>query len=190
MTRKPFYVLSLCLFTFLIAAQIKVKGQSSISTNNRSIVVIDTSKVIGQIRDIFRKINSNIKSFTKVEKQSSEESSEGGDIVGYFKDGEIKKVTATYYGGLGQAVTEYYFDSTQLVFVFKEDISYDKPFYMKDSKVATREQSRYYFLGSDLLLWLDNKKRKVDPNKQSYQEVAMQFNKDVIEYAELLKQKK
>ena len=112
-------------------------------------------EIISEIRENFGAINYNIASYKKIKKDLIDQG--GGELAGYFKNKELKKMVATYNGKMGKEVSEYYFWINELFFVY----TYDKPISMDNSKVDNKNENRYYFYDNKLIRWLDPDDKKV-----------------------------
>src|ERR1700754_2437260 len=78
----------------------------------------DTAK-INFIKAQYADINSHLKSYRKVAKEDTAETTEGNEVLLYFNGSEIRKIQATYYGETGKAVDEYYFNEKKLIFYYR-----------------------------------------------------------------------
>lgn len=140
----------------------------------------DTLQLINAIKKEYAEINSKTAAYDKVEKDVFGQSAEGGIIIAYYDNKDLKKVITTFYGETGKAVTEYYFNKDGLFFAFNIKYFYDKPMYIEGSKIASTEENRYYFLKNQLLKWLDKNKKSVNPNSKEYQDEAKYLLEDVV----------
>jgi hypothetical protein len=123
---------------------------------------IDTAK-INFIKTQYAEINKSLKSYKKIEKTDTVESTEGNQVLIYYKGGEIKKIAVTYYGETGKALQEYYFFDKRLIFCYCVDYHYNKPFDVTGGgKIASTTEERFY-LDNDKILMV--KKR---PSKSEY----------------------
>ena len=112
-----------------------------------------------------------------------DESTEGGELEGYFINGELKKIVVSYYGEMGKLFEEYYFWNNKLFFVFTQDYLYDMPMYMDGSKVEKIDENRYYFSAGKLIRWLDPNKEKATKSKMIEKE------KEILKKTNKLKEK-
>lgn len=135
-----------------------------------SISSIDTLQIISTIRKKFTEINSNIKKYDIIEKDLFGQSAEGGILIAYYEQKDLKKVITTFFGETGKAVTEYYFNSGELFFVYKKTYLYDKPIYVEGSKVKSIEDYRFYYFNNDLLRFIGNNNKLINSNSEKYQE--------------------
>ena len=99
----------------------------------------NTGELISDIDKKFEEINQKITSLRKKEGEITDESAEGGILESYYQNEDMKKVVASYYGEMGKLIEEYYFDENTLFFALTQSYSYDKPMYLKDSKVKHRQ---------------------------------------------------
>lgn len=119
----------------------------------------DKEKAIRAIRVRYAAINRGLKHYTKVRRELSGYSSEGGSLEGYFSASSLRKIVATYYGETGNAVEEYYFWNRRLFFVFRKESRYDQPLGSQVLKsppgtVKSVMESRFYFSNGKLIHWL------------------------------------
>jgi|SRR5579872_1873347 len=104
----------------------------------------DTAK-INFIKTQFAEINQNLKSYKKVEKEDTVETTDGNQLTLYYDAGKIKKLEARYYGESGQSLCEYYFSDQKLIFCYWVLYKYNKPYYVKGGgKVASTTEKRIY----------------------------------------------
>lgn len=113
----------------------------------------DTAK-LNFIKKQFAGINKNLKSYKKIEKTDTAETTEGNEVLLYYSGKEIKKIAATYYGETGKALQEYYFFNKKLIFCYFVDYKYYKPINVAKSpgKVASATEERLYLDNSNIFL--------------------------------------
>lgn len=146
---------------------------SRVENNQDKEVQKTEEEIISDIREKFGAINYNINSYRKEKKDLMGESTEGGKLEGYYKNGELKKIVTSYYGEMGKLIEEYYFWGNDLFFVFIQNYSYNIPMYMDDSKVDKIDENRYYFHNDNLIRWLDTDKEKVADSKFNQKETEI-----------------
>ncbi len=155
-------VIKILSLTLLLAFQNNAFGCNcffdSIKHNNFQL---DSAEIINNIRDWYQQINSNQNMYKKVVKPLMGESSEGGELSGYYEKDGLRKVVAIHAGEMGKSITEYYFKSNELFFVFTTDSLYDKPFYMEGYKISSVEETRFYFYNNLIIKWLNKNKERV-----------------------------
>jgi hypothetical protein len=122
----------------------------------------DTTK-INFIKTQYAEINKNLKSYKKIEKTDTAETTEGNEVLLYYKGNEIKKIATTYYGETGKALYEYYFFNKKLIFCYFVDYHYNKPFYITGGGKITSTTEERFYLDNDKVLMV--KKR---PSKSPY----------------------
>lgn len=144
-----------CLFMLtllMILSSVFSYGQSN----------VDAAK-IGFIKNHFAEINKRLKSYKKIEKTDTTESTEGNEVLLYYKGNDIMKIAATYYGETGKALQEYYFFSKKLIFCYCAYYHYNKPFNIKGGgKITSTTEERFYLDDGKIVLL---KKR---PTKSEY----------------------
>ena len=122
--------------------------------------------VLANIKKNYEKINKGIRDFTKRQVDDIT-SKDGGNITGYYKDDEVKKIYVQHFGEKSRSFTEYYFDDGQLIYIIKQEFIYNKPnTYTEekaraandsewyDDKKTRLEISAYYFNNNKLIKWL------------------------------------
>ena len=132
----------------------------------------------------YKKVNKKFYlSYKKIKKDLKGESSEGGELKGYFNNEELKKIVVSYYGEMGKLIEEYYFWNNNLFFVFTQDYLYNMPKIMDGSKVEKIDENRYYFSEGKLIRWLDPNKEKAAKSKMTEKE------KEILQKTNKLKEK-
>ena len=125
---------------------------------NLSVTVVaqkvTDSTQINFIRTQYAEINKNLKSYRKVTKTDTAETTEGNEVLLYYNSDEIKKIAATYYGETGKAVEEFYFFNNKLIFFYYVDYHYDAPISVPKNKVkiASTAEERVYLHDSKIFL--------------------------------------
>ena len=118
-----------------------------------SIQAADSSveEKVKSIRAHYSEIESSLKRLTQVKREVLDESTEGGELIGYIKDSSLRKIRATVYGEMGKTLKEYYFWDNQLIFVLRITSRYNKPL---SGVVKTKTEERFYFADGSLIRWL------------------------------------
>ncbi|MCW4467782.1 hypothetical protein OGH69_02305 [Flavobacterium sp. MFBS3-15] len=125
--------------------------------------------------DTCRAIRKNLSAFRVKTVDIPDESTDGGEMKGYYDGTVLKYIEATWFGESGKRVTEYYFDKGRLIYVSDRNFEYNVPYYT-DAETAKENgttetfdpektivtEDRYYFKNEKLFLWLDNNKASVD----------------------------
>ena len=109
---------------------------------------------VNLIKTQYAEINKNLKSYRKVTKTDTTETTEGNEVLLYYSGNEIKKVSATYYGEAGKALNEFYFFNNKLIFCYCVDYRYEAPIYSQKSKVkiASTTEERLYLHDGKIFL--------------------------------------
>lgn len=134
-----------------------------------------TDSLIKDIRAKYQSIRSNLKNYDTTSREEWEESTEGGQIIGYYKKKDLKLIEGIYFGETGKTETEYYFDKGLLLFVFEKRYAYNRPIYWDkkhaqenidsvtfDSVKTIIAEDRFYFYEEKLIRWFSNKTIEVD----------------------------
>src|ERR1700739_2940538 len=79
------------------------------------------------IKRQFAEINKNLRSYRKIEKEDTVESTDGNKVLLYYSGKKIKKIAATYYGEAGKETDEFYFSNHNLIFCEYVDYRYNMP---------------------------------------------------------------
>lgn len=140
---KVLVVFLICIFCYAF---------DGFSMHHRSIKIsIDTPIIIKKIQSDFSTINKYLRFYKKKVKNAPDMSAEGGEVTGYYDKNGLKKIHAVFYGETGRAEVDYYLNKKELFFVFRKEIFYDKPMYLKDSKIKNTAETRFYFHGNKVI---------------------------------------
>ncbi len=123
--------------------------------------------ILADIKKNYTHINEKLKDYTR--KQVDDLTTvNAGSITGYYRDDEVKKITAERYTDSNRVFSEYYFDDGMLIMAVKQNFVYNKPTsYTEekakaygdsvwyDDKKTRMEVSRFYFNKNKLIKWID-----------------------------------
>ncbi len=119
----------------------------------------DTAK-INFIKTQFAEINKSLKSYKRIEKTDTVETTEGNEVLLYYKGKEIKKIVVTYYRETGKAIEEFYFSNSKVIFCYLVNYHYNMPIYETNGgKIASSKEERIYLDNGKIFLV---RKRPVD----------------------------
>lgn len=134
-----------------------------------------TDSLIKSIQAKCQYIHTNLKTYDTILKEEWEGSSEGGEIIGYHKNKDIKIIKGVYFGETGKTETQYCFDDSELIFYFEKRYEYNRPIYWdkehlqenSDSTIfdlskTTITEERLYYHKEKLIRWIRNGKKEVD----------------------------
>ena len=123
---------------------------------------------VKEIKQTVVKINSKLNDYTKHQVDDLT-SKEGGDITGYYRDEEVKKIYAQRFGTNSRVFTEYYFDDGLLIYILKQEYLYNKPnnyteavakakgdSVWYDDRKTKLEVSRYFFNDNIMIKWVNS----------------------------------
>jgi hypothetical protein len=142
-----------------------------------------TADSIQAIRQQYASINRNAAKYRKVKKELSGFSTEGGELVAWFKGPSIVKISATFYGEMGRATDEFYYANDRLIFVFRKQSFYRRPL---SGKVVRTTENRYYFKDDKLIRWIGEDGKQVSttaPEFSQAEERLLASSKQFIEGA-------
>ncbi len=126
--------------------------------------LVNVDSEITYIRTQYKAVNELCKKITPISLDADNESTEGGELLGYKGEEAIIKIQSTYYGETGKLVTEYYYNEASLFFVFSSSFDYNVPIYDTESFDLSKSviiENRYYFKDAKLIKWLDREKKEV-----------------------------
>ncbi|HLG03636.1 MAG TPA: hypothetical protein VI731_08585 [Bacteroidia bacterium] len=124
-----------------------------------------TDSIIVVIKEKYKHIRDNLQSYDTTETAIWDQSSEGGEVIGYFENDSLVLIEITYFGETGKTGLEFYFEKGQLIFVLDKHYEYNRPItdtVMFDPNKTKITEDRYYFYQAQLIRWLDNDKNEVD----------------------------
>lgn len=99
-------------------------------------------RAISRIRAEFAAIERQAPGYRRTVHDVYGFSLEGGELTGFFRGGELRKLHAHLYGETWQGTEEYYFADGKLVFAYLVEGRYDVPM---SGRVTTRIEHRLYF---------------------------------------------
>ena len=142
--RRPWHLarMALVLAACTLAAARPACAQEAVKATSGDPGVID------RIRALFAEIEREAPTYRRTKHELEGFSLEGGELVGFFRGSELRKLTARHFGESGEATEEYYFSDGRPVFVYVVDLSYDE---LMSGRVAYQTKDRYYFDGGRLI---------------------------------------
>jgi hypothetical protein len=136
--------------------------------------------VLARINSKRSEINGKLKKYTK--KQVDNLTSSGsGDITGYYRDEEVKKIVSEHYSDSNRIFSEYYFDEGMLIFIVEQKYEYNAPISYTQEKARARGDSnwyddkktrleidRFYFDKNKLIKWVEDETYEVPVNSSEF----------------------
>lgn len=116
---------------------------------------------IQMIRRHYSEINSNLRRYSRIQRDLMNHSTEGGVLNACFAGSAPRKVVVRLYGCQHQVQKEYYFWNNRLVFVDEVKVRYES---LASSKVLSRKENRFYFVQGRLVRWLGPDKKETEAN--------------------------
>lgn len=127
-----------------------------------------------------------------------DETSEGGQVIAYFENDDLKLMEVFLYGEIGMRKIEYYFNSGELIFVLNTDYSYNRPIYWDeerakenndtvcfDSNKTMIKENRYYFENKRLIRWIKPNGEEINNKIEDYENLEI----EILRYIEKMKEK-
>lgn len=123
--------------------------------------------ILAGIKKNVTKIDDNLRKYTRKEVDDLT-SRVPGNVTGYYRDNEVKRVDASRFTDTNRKFTQYYFDDGMLIYAIEENYTYNKPMsYTEDvarankdsvwydDKKTTMQLNRYYFRKNKLIKWIN-----------------------------------
>ncbi len=159
----------------IIAVLISLSSFSTSNIENR----------VAQIRKDYANTNV-VKNYVVKEIEDLEESTDGGVIRHYSKNGAVRKITVEYYSENWKSFTEYYIKNRRIYFIFDRVENYNVPYYVNakwykengmkigevfDLKKSKVFEKRYYFDENEKLIRYIDENKKIIENEKKLKEV-------------------
>ncbi|HYR08312.1 MAG TPA: hypothetical protein VEQ60_11105 [Longimicrobium sp.] len=104
--------------------------------------------VIARIRTEFAAIEREAPAYRQTRHEVWNFSLEGGELTGFYRGRELRKLYARLFGETWQGTEEYYFSGDDLIFIHTVQERYDEPF---SGRVRWTIEHRFYFDGGRLI---------------------------------------
>lgn len=151
-----------------------------------------TKDRILQIRNDFVEINTDtaLKKLSLSDEEFLENIPDGGgELTGYYKNGELVKLTEWIGLSYGNSTREFYFKRGRLFFVFEQFASFiQNEEGLDKSQTKTTFEGRYYIHQGRLIDKKIKGRRTIEDEEPA--DVVKAFEETLKEYKELLAQKK
>jgi len=96
--------------------------------------LLDTGRCLHQIDSVVREIDRMLPYCSRKVVEVLEYSTQGGEVVGYYRDGKVVKVHVWLYGETGRMEEEIYFEGDSIWLINVKNFYYDRTIY-EDSVV-------------------------------------------------------
>ena len=153
-----------------IGMQYKCKIDVSDLYNNQAYQSINEEVIIINEKDLEKKTTP-----------LTVESSEGGEMITFYENDELVKITSSYFGEMGNSVHEFYFNENGLIQAKQKTIEYDMPMYMDDFKEIGTTEDVFYIKDDSVIKWTSDGVKKVkcdDEYKEKESEIFKE--KDIL----------
>lgn len=154
--------------------------------------------IFSTIKAKLKEIQKNVSTYDTTMIDITDESTEGGEAIGYYDKSNLKMIIATWFGETGKRRLECYFDAGKLFFALNTYYKYNRPIYYdknaangNDDTVVFNpaktiiKEDRYYFNDRKLIRWLDNNKKLTESRLPEF----IKSEKEILEDSENLKKK-
>lgn len=131
-----------------------------------------TEMTLKDIRSRYQEINANRKAYRKVVTTSDKQSSEGGEVNGYFLKDSIRLIEEIVYREGGKYRAAVYYDKAVPFFILTENYTYNVPFYVTsfDSKLTKVTADRAYFYHGKMIRWINEQQQILSARNKAYVE--------------------
>ncbi len=122
-----------------------------------------------EIRKQFIYVNDNLSKMEKRKFEVMDQSTEGGEGIQYFDEGELVKLSFKLYGESGKLTRDIYFKNQELIFVYDQKSIYNRSIYLDDTTAKETGlitsfspnktnimEDRFYFDDQRLIRWIDS----------------------------------
>jgi len=154
-----------------------------IAAQGRAAADQTVEEKVKAIRARYDEVEKGLSSCRQVKRNLMGESTEGGELTAWLAGQSLRKLSAKFYGEMGQALEEYYLWDDRLFFVLRVESRYDKPL---SGVVKSKTEERFYFADGALIRWLDSAKKEVSAGAK-FDERGRDFLSQAERYSALVK---
>jgi hypothetical protein len=129
---------ALLLISFTSAAAPSASAQDAVSATSGSLAAI------ARIRAQFAEIERDARRYRQTKHDVIDFSLEGGELTGFYRGRELRKLHAHLYGETWQGTEDYYFADGRLIFIHTVQERYDRIF-AENGGVQWTIEHRFYF---------------------------------------------
>jgi len=144
MMRSP----SRLVLPFLILAAFALGAAHPTAAQQAVTATSGDPGAIARIRALFAEIEREVPMYRRTRHDVWNFSLEGGELEGFYRGSELRKLKATLYGETWRGTEEYYFSGDRPVFIYTVTNRYDEPM---SGRVQYRIEDRFYFDGERLI---------------------------------------
>lgn len=132
----------LLLVAIASSTAVPAVGQQAVTATSGSPVAI------ARIRAAFAEIEREAPAYRRTAHELHHFSLEGGELTGFYRGRELRKLHARLFGETWQGTQEYYFADGRLIFIYVVHERYDEPM---SGRVQWTIEHRFYFDGGRLI---------------------------------------
>lgn len=136
----------------------------SLFAGARSLAQENIEMHIQEIKTECEKINKDTAKLKTEERDIFGHSSEGGQLLSFYREKELRKAILNLFGETGKSSIEYYLLNGELICVSKTIVRYKAAIYMGKVEIRSREENRFYFKSEKLIRWIDHEGKIVEAN--------------------------
>jgi hypothetical protein len=147
----------------------------------------DADKTVAFINGESDKIRLQSETYDKVEKDILGESTEGGVVMGFFQQANLRRISALIFGETGKVQFDYYIrNSGTPMFMRKQTFFYNKPIYIEGSQISKVQEELYYYDNDNLIRWVKPDKSIADVASVDFKQEQKFFLEDFNHYKTLI----
>ena len=121
---------------------VKAPVTDSLSLLNNAIRNIDSASLAIETS---RKLRT-------VKKDVTGKSTEGGEVIKFFKDKDLVMAAISYYGEMGKSIATYYIRGNAIMKIKSEESHYNKPMYIEGSVIDSTEVNFFYIINGSFVV--------------------------------------
>lgn len=132
-------------------------------------------EIKNQIENFTQDLKENKDNYQVKEVDLYDVSSQGGMIVGYYHDKELRHIEVGIFGEMGRVLYDVYYINEGLIYLIKVDIEYDKPVYEDDFKVLEENIDEYIIISNKIFEYDKELKTVSDETASEYKVLIEDF---------------
>ncbi len=146
----------------------------------------DKQVIIQGIDKYQKDIDENLRALTLCENDALGFSTEGSNLLAYYKDKEFVKITATHFGETGKMEENMYLKDGKILFLHSVHTNYDRFIYDEgEVQTLSEEKEDLYFSEGTLILWVKDRVT-IPENSPEYHAQEEELKKNLDELRSFL----
>ncbi|MFT4850799.1 MAG: hypothetical protein ACI83B_003359 [Sediminicola sp.] len=152
-----------------------------------------TPEVVNEILEYSHQINQRLKELKRVDEETFEFSTDGGEIIKFYDGEQLVKMSLNLNGETGLLNRNYCLKNGELVYVFDEEFRYNVPYYIDSAKATSMGlnewfdpektqlfMSQFYFQKEELVWWVKDEK-PVNKDHPDFKKKEKLFMDELVE---------